>query len=195
MSKTVFIVALPEETGLVSDILGHPIIYSGVGKINATMAAYRAFSEGYKQVINIGSCGSLKHSAGTVIKVGAVFQDIDGTPLCEYGETPFEAKGNNKQIVLDRKLQVWFTCFTTDYFYDHNQIDKYSSNYLEMVNSCSILDMECYALAKVCKRFNLQFSSYKWVSDDGDGGDWAENCQIGLNKVIQILKNEDISNW
>ena len=191
MNKILFIAALPEETGLISDILGHPIIYSGVGKINATMAAYRAFSEGYNQIINIGSCGSLNHSAGEIIKVGSVFQDIDGTPLCDYGETPFEAKGTNKQIVLDRTVST--TCFTTDYFYDHSQIDKYSSSYLKMVNSCSILDMECYALAKVCKRFNLQFSSYKWVSDDGDGGDWAENCKIGLTKVIETLKDTIVS--
>jgi nucleoside phosphorylase len=54
--------------------------------------------------------------------------------------------------------------------------------------------MECFALAKVCKRFNLKFSSYKWVSDDGDGSDWAENCKVGLEKVKEILKNEITSN-
>ena len=86
MNKTIFIIALTEETNIANDILGYPIIYSGVGKINATMAAYRAFSEGYKTIINIGSCGSLKHPAGTIIKVGSVYQDIDGSPLCEYGQ-------------------------------------------------------------------------------------------------------------
>ena len=49
MNKILFIAALPEETGLISDILGHPIIYSGDGKINATKSAYRAFSEGYNK--------------------------------------------------------------------------------------------------------------------------------------------------
>jgi nucleoside phosphorylase len=47
--------------------------------------------------------------------------------------------------------------------------------------------MECFAIAKVCKRFNIKFSSYKWVSDDGDGSNWKENCKIGFEKIKQIL--------
>jgi nucleoside phosphorylase len=60
----VFIVAVPDEVETQTTILGSPVIFSGVGKINAVMAAYRAFSEGYKEVINIGSCGSLRFKAG-----------------------------------------------------------------------------------------------------------------------------------
>ena len=85
----VFIVAVPDEVNTQGEILGSPVIFSGVGKINAAMAAYRAFSEGYKEVINIGSCGSMKLPPGQLIKVGQVFQDIDATPLVEYGHTPF----------------------------------------------------------------------------------------------------------
>ena len=95
----VFIVAVPDEVEVQTTILGSPVIFSGVGKINATMAAYRAFSEGYKEVINIGSCGSLRFKAGDIVKVGQVFQDIDATPLQEYGSTPFEV--SSRQIVLD----------------------------------------------------------------------------------------------
>jgi adenosylhomocysteine nucleosidase len=183
MNKRVFIVASPLETGLAKDINGSPIIYSGVGKINATMAAYKAFVEGYDEVINIGSCGSLKHKPGTIIKVGSVFQDIDARPLCEYGETPSEPQ--YKQVVLDRTILS--TCFSTDYFVDLSQKEKYSSEYIKMINNCDIFDMECFALAKVCHRFNIKFSSYKWVSDNGDGGDWKENYKIGFEKVKQLL--------
>lgn len=183
MNKKVFIVAVPDEVEIQGEILGSPVFFSGVGKINATMAAYRAFSEGYHEVINIGSCGSLHIPVGEIIKIGQVYQDIDATPLCNYGEVPFEA--NSKQIVLDALSSI--TCFTTDYFYDYSQIDKYSKNYLEMINKCSVFDMECYAIAKVCKRFNLKFSSYKWVSDGGDGGNWKENCKVGFEKIKQIL--------
>jgi nucleoside phosphorylase len=48
--------------------------------------------------------------------------------------------------------------------------------------------MECFALAKVCKRFNMKFTSYKWVSDDGDANNWKEMCHIGFEKVKDILK-------
>ena len=180
----IFIVAVHDEVETQTTILGSPVIFSGVGKINATMAAYRAFSEGYKEVINIGSCGSLRFKPGSVVKIGQVFQDIDATPLQEYGHTPFEVA--SKQIVLDTDSNI--TCFTTDYFYDAKQRLKYSENYLKMIDTCSVFDMECFAIAKVCKRFNMKFSSYKWVSDDGDASSWKEMCHIGFEKVKDILK-------
>ena len=62
-----------------------------------------------------------------------------------------------------------------------------------MIATCSIFDMECYAIAKVCKRFQLNFSSYKWVSDDGDGSDWKENCRIGFEKVKTLLNDYEIN--
>lgn len=191
MNKIAFIIALPNETESISSILGYPIIYSGVGKINAVMAVYKAFNMGYKQIVNIGSCGSFTYSIGEIVKVGSVFQDIDGTPLCSYGETPFE--DNSKQIILDKYQST--TCFTTDYFYDHNQITKYSQNYLNMVNYCNILDMECFALAKTCKNLNIRFSSYKWVSDNGEKNDWIKNCKTGLKEITNILHNKSTNNW
>ena len=180
----VFIVAVHDEVETQTTILGSPVIFSGVGKINATMAAYKAFSEGYKEVINIGSCGSLRFKPGSVVKISQIFQDIDATPLQEYGHTPFEAASH--QIVLDTDSNI--TCFTTDYFYDAKQRLKYSKNYLKMIDTCSVFDMECFAIAKVCKRFNMKFTSYKWVSDDGDASSWKEMCHIGFEKVKDILK-------
>ena len=185
----VFIVAVPDEINVQGEILGSPVIFSGVGKINAAMAAYRAFSEGYKEVINIGSCGSLKLPPGQLVKVGQVFQDIDATPLAKYGHTPFEAA--SEQIVLDTNLDT--TCFTTDYFYDGNQRLKYSENYLKMVDKCTIFDMECFAIAKVCKRFGMNFDAYKWVSDDGDASSWKEMCNIGFEKVKEILNESKVN--
>ena len=51
MSKRVFIVAVPDEVEIQTTILDSNVIFSGIGKINATMAAYRAFSEGYLEII------------------------------------------------------------------------------------------------------------------------------------------------
>lgn len=183
----VFIVAVHKEVNTQTTILDYPVIFSGVGKINATIAACKAFSGGYDEVINIGSCGSKNHKAGEILKVGQVFQDIDATPLSQYGLTPFEAASD--QIVLDAMSPI--TCFTTDYFYDDDQTNKYSPYYLNMINRCSIFDMECFALAKVCKRFNIKFTSYKWVSDDGNASNWENNCKIGFEKVKELLINAD----
>lgn len=186
MNKKVFIVAVADEVEIQGEILGYPVMFSGVGKINAAMTATMAFSLGYNEVINIGSCGSLKLPVGEIVKVGLSYQDIDATPLDEYGATPFDA--NSKQIVVDALSDV--SCFTTDYFYDNSQLSKYSPYYLEMIEKCSIFDMECYAIAKVCKRYGVKFSSYKWISDGGDHSHWKENCKIGFEKVKTILNEQ-----
>jgi adenosylhomocysteine nucleosidase len=183
MNKKVFIIALPEEVNHISSLLSIPIIYSGAGKINAAIAAYKAFTNGYKEIINIGSCGSIKHSKGDIIKVGISFQDIDFTPLCPYGETLFES--NSNEIRFDSSSL--YNCFTTDYFYDHTQEFKYSKDYLNMISKCDIFDMECFAIAKICKEHNMKFSAYKWVSDNGDGSNWKEDCKINLEKIKSII--------
>ena len=154
MSK-VFIVATPIEVDNATEILGHPVIYSGIGKINATMAAYKAIHKAHTEIINIGSCGSSILSPGELVEVGQVYQDIDLTPLVPYGEVLFET--NSKKI--DLKSNSSISCFTTDYFMDKPQKSKYSKYYLDMIENCSIFDMECFALAKVCKTFDMKFSS------------------------------------
>jgi nucleoside phosphorylase len=57
-----------------------------------------------------------------------------------------------------------------------------------MIDECTVFDMECFAIAKVCKRFNIKFKAYKWVSDDGDADNWKEMCHIGFETVKSILK-------
>jgi adenosylhomocysteine nucleosidase len=183
MTNKCIIAALPEELEGASELLGLPVFYSGVGKVNAAIAAQKAINNGYTDIINIGSCGSLKHPAGQLVAVGTVLQDIDGSPLCAYGETPFEEK--SASIVLNSALAD--TCFSTDYFYDAGQRDKYSSFYLERIDSCSVFDMECFAIAKACQKSGVLFSAYKWVSDDGDKGSWEENCQIGLAAFLKMM--------
>jgi adenosylhomocysteine nucleosidase len=180
----VFIIALAEEVNFQTKILGSPVIFTGVGKINAAIGAYKAFTEGYKEIINIGSCGSVIHKNGTVLKIGSVYQDIDCRPLSDYGHTfgePFSDK-----IIIDGKIQK-NTCFTTDYFVDLSQKEKYSNEYLNKISECSVFDMECFAIAKIAKRFNLKFKAYKWVSDNGGGESWLENCKLGFEEVKKIL--------
>jgi adenosylhomocysteine nucleosidase len=49
-----------------------------------------------------------------------------------------------------------------------------------------ICDMEAYSLAKVCKIYGFDFTSYKYVSDSGNPSDWEKNH----NKGIQLFLNE-----
>lgn len=193
MNKTVFIIASPLETDNAKKILGRPIIYSGIGKINAVMAVMKAHELGYTNIINIGSCGSSKHPAGEIIEIGKVYQDIDLTPLTTYGHTLFES--DTYEIELRTPISGGYgysstnkTCFTTDYFYNADQRDKYSNEYLKMIDSVDVIDMECYAITKTCKQLNMSCRSIKWISDDGDAADWKLNCKIGFNKVKKYLE-------
>lgn len=187
MSKA-FIIAVGEEVNHMEEIHGVPVFISGVGKVNAAIGAQELVSRGVTEIINIGSCGSTKHKLGEIIRVGRSYQDIDCSPICEYGLTAFEE--GEGHIVLDPESE--FSCFTTDYFFDHRQMDKYSPHYLKMINQSSVFDMELYPIAKVARRSNIKMTAYKWVSDDGDFSQWQENCRVSSHKVIDLLADHFI---
>jgi adenosylhomocysteine nucleosidase len=177
----IYIVALPLEVNMENKIDGDVVLFSGVGKINAAITATKACLLKPKEIINLGSCGSLSLPPGEIVEVGKVYQDIDGTPLCDYGITPFE---DDKVINISNSS---FTCFTTDYFVDMSQKSKYSKNYLNMIQKVDIFDMECFAIAKTCHKFSIPFKAIKWISDNGNGGDWEKNCKISFDKIKKML--------
>lgn len=174
------LVALPEELDFAENIHGIPVHFCGVGKLNAAIGAHHLMMQGVSEIINIGSCGSRIKPVGEIIKIGKVYQDIDGSPICAYGLTPFEEPEH--AIVLDPDSE--HSCFSTDYFYDHSQISKYSPAYLDRINTCTVFDMELYGMAKVCRKYGINLSAYKWVSDDGDHRDWLENCKQSLSRLL-----------
>jgi adenosylhomocysteine nucleosidase len=183
---TIFIVATEIEVNNQKSIFDIPVFISGVGKINATYATCKAINSGYKNIINIGSCGSLSLKKGELVRIDSVYQDIDLTPLCEYGETIFE---KNSSIIKINEISE-FSCVTTDYFIDLKQKDKYSNFLLEMISKSSTFDMECFAIAKVCKKEKVNFKCFKWVSDGGESEQWVESCKIGFDKFKKMYKNE-----
>jgi len=182
--KKCFLAAVKEELDGQTIIDGIPVIYTGVGKVNAAIAATDAIHQGFNAIINIGSCGSKKHAVGEILKIGKVYQDIDGTPICDYGLTPFEPPASF--LSLDREST--FTCFTTDYFYDEKQRSKYSAPYLHMIQHASVFDMELYAIAKACAQHGISCSAYKWVADDGDFDHWSAHCKASLDLLRHTVQ-------
>lgn len=130
MSK-VFLVAVGEELNHAQEVNGIPVLVCGVGKLNAAMGVFECIQKGYTEIVNIGSCGSLNHHYGEILRIGKVYQDIDARPICDYGLSPFEPVEPFIQIDQDSD----FSCFSTDYFYDQNQEDKYSIEYLESIKT------------------------------------------------------------
>lgn len=184
--KLILISAAPIEHGGIKEIYGIPIFQVGVGKINAASNLTEIlWNEEPDIVVNFGSCGNLKnHKVGDILEVGVVHNNIDTRPFAEYGYTPYTRTG---PITLNSQSNI--ECFTTDQFYDSHRTD-YSEKYKEMIGKCDIVDMECYALAYVCKQRGIPFYSYKWVSDDGESDKWEENAAIGFNNFKYKLSED-----
>jgi adenosylhomocysteine nucleosidase len=174
MGKIILVSASPLEHGGLKDINGVPIFQVGIGKINAASNLTEIIlKEEPDLVVNFGSCGNLKgHKVGGILQVGEVFNDFDTHGLSENSSIKL---GNNG-----------IKCFTTDTIYD-NTHKRYTDSYLESIKECNIVDMECYALAQVCKQRDIEFQSYKWVSDDGTPGTWEENAKIGFENFREIF--------
>ena len=185
--KTLIVCALPIETqGQLED---YDVLYTGVGKVNATLALTRKFGKfgsyiPYDLVINYGTAGSQswKYKKGDLVDCTRFVQrDMDVSGLgFKIGQTPFE---EDIPIILQSELDSYkfnlleygknALCGSGDSFVDG---DEQFGN---------IVDMEAYALAKVCYIYNIPFISFKYITDDADsnaGDDWEKNVGKGIVK-------------
>ena len=160
----IFIAALPAETPNLINF--H---YSGVGKINATMKVLELIRN-YKpyKIVNYGTAGSISKELSGLIKCTSFVQrDMDARGLMDFklGETPFD------QISTISFEGEGYICGTGDSF---------AQTSIEI--NCDVVDMEAYAIAKVCKLKGIDFECYKYISDyvdENSDQDWQTNCAKG----------------
>ena len=187
-----------EVNGELADVLPdtRQIIYTGVGKVNATGQLTERLHRSHlhympkmpKLVINYGTAGSRDLSIGELVDCTKFTQrDMDVTGLgFMKGQTPFEKE---VPMVLDydhvrfNPIGKKLRCGTGDNFVQTDK-DIYSDVY----------DMEAYALAKVCFVYNVDFISFKYITDnvnEHSPKDWEENCSDGIiefkEKVLEKL--------
>jgi adenosylhomocysteine nucleosidase len=171
------LVALQKELPTKLDHAKYRISYTGVGKINATIAAMEAcLQPDCERVINYGTAGALNPLIiGDLIQVGRVYQrDMDARPMVELGYTPFERDSGPIDIM--------------DSPYTLSTGDNFVKSIPDMVTDA--VDMEAYAIAKVCKVFGKPFQCYKYLSDFADENaaeHWNENVHKGMEKFTAIL--------
>ena len=190
MNKNILIVsALEIETqGKLEDWRPYNLLITGVGKVNATYSLTKRlqidgsmnYDSRINLVINYGTAGSRKYKKGDLIDCTRFIQrDMDVTGLgFQIGETPFEKEPS---IVIESKskfnpIGINATCGTGDNF-----VEDRTNYYGEVV------DMEAYALAKVCHNFDVPFISFKYISDGADinaNDDWEENVSKGIEQFI-----------
>ena len=55
-----------------------------------------------------------------------------------------------------------------------------------------LVDMEAYAIAKICYLKDIKFKCFKYVSDNADADandDWTENISMGKKLFIKQMRN------
>ena len=164
------------------------VLYSGVGKVNATLKLTECFisyqtiaavRRNHELVINYGTAGSRELPIGELVDCTKFIQrDMNAVQFgFMKGQTPFE---NDVPFILDsthikfNPIQKHQVCGTGDNFVD-NIKDEHS-----MID---VFDMEAYALAKVCHYYHIPFISFKYITDNVNEHsvkDWKENLAAGI---------------
>ena len=169
-----FVAALKEETvGL------NYFHHIGVGKVNATYNLTKLIQEHKpSEVINYGTAGAIKKGLSGIVEVTKFYQrdmDVRGLLDLKLGETPFD---DINEII---NLNEGYSCGSGDNFVNKQ---------IEM--EIDLVDMEAYALAKVCKLESIKFRCFKYISDNADNSasiDWLENCKKGAKLFHTKINN------
>ena len=167
------------------------VIYTGIGKVNATYSLLKALHRrDYDLVINYGTAGSRNIPLHTLVDcTNFVQRDMDTRPLgFKKGYTPFEEDVPPRLCFpfssLNNPIRKNLTCGTGDNFVQN--ID-------DEIN-CDVFDMEAYALAKTCWKIGKDFVSYKYITDNANeksADDWEKNCSKGVEEFKKVLKYYD----
>lgn len=181
--KLGLIIALPIETQGHFDLKNITVHYCGIGKINAAFKATELILQtGCTHILNLGTAGSHKFATHSVIECNAFIQrDMDLSPLgFPAGETPMDdIKGILEVPTVFADLPKGI-CGTGDRF----EVGPPTLN-------CDLVDMEAYAIAKVCRRLAIGFTSVKYITDGSDDlahKDWFENLKPASKKLLEIYE-------
>ncbi len=160
---------------------GVQLLHSGVGKINAALAAREAV-ERYRPalIVNYGTAGAVHAGAQGLLSVGRVIQrDMDAEPIAPRGVTPFSSLPAE---ILAGEPGV--CCATGDSFV------RAPDAWLRAQHA-DVVDMELFAIADVCRRHGVPWWACKYVTDNADdtaGDDWAARVSGGEPLFLQALQ-------
>ncbi len=179
------IMALPSESKGLFEQAGITVHYSGIGKVNAAFKAFEVIQQtGCKVLLNLGTAGSSYFNAHELVEVTQFVQrDMDVSPLgFEVGVTPMD-QDYPAAIEFERYFEqlAQGVCGTGDSF--ETGLPKVS---------CNLVDMEGYALAKVCKKLGVRLISVKYITDGaGDTAhlEWDENLLLGAQKLLELYES------
>ena len=180
MNSILVVVAVEQE---LLDPLPYPCVKSiiGVGKTNAAINTMKAIMiEKPDLVINFGTAGALnKNVVPGMYRIGRVVQrDFDARPLAsDIGIVPYD--DTPLSIALDYTQGL--TLSTGDNFVT-SPPEVHSD----------LVDMEGWAVAKVCREMKVPLEMYKYVTDNADKNaakDWLAQIRKGGQEFIRMLND------
>ncbi|HEV7613270.1 MAG TPA: 5'-nucleosidase [Steroidobacteraceae bacterium] len=193
LASTLVVAALRAELQGVFEAAGIPVLYCGVGKVNAAIALARELArydlrdQAMPTVLNFGSAGSRRHAAGTLVECHEFVQRDMNVSALGYGlgVTPYDDAPPCLTFAPVFKQLPSAVCGSGDSFAtavtgtDDAGID------------CSVVDMEAYALAKVCWHERAPFACAKYISDGADhsaADDWQRNLHKAADEFLRLYR-------
>jgi adenosylhomocysteine nucleosidase len=181
--KPLIVMALPQESRGRLEAAGAEVLYTGVGKVNAAatlarrLAEMRVTGDAQRLVVNMGTAGSRSVPAHALVACDRFAQrDMDVSGLgFPPGVTPFDEAPAVIAFPPVFPHLPQLLCSTADSFATHRH---------EVAGD--VVDMEAFALARVCVLENLRFGCVKYVTDGADG-DSAAHWQAALEAAARAF--------
>jgi adenosylhomocysteine nucleosidase len=188
MSELLVVMALPEETAGRLEAAGARVLYTGVGKVNATYALTRELhrprtgGQAISRVLNLGTAGSGGWPRGALVACDRFIQrDMDATGLgFAAGVTPFDPTPAELSTRLELPFLPSARCASGDSFVTGASTDR-----------SDVLDMEAFALARVCLAEGVRFACAKFVTDGADAvaaDDWTAAVADGAAALLDVYR-------
>jgi adenosylhomocysteine nucleosidase len=159
-----------------------PIVYSGIGKINAAIATFQAIQRYQPQlIINFGTVGKINPTLSGLVTINKVIQrDISAEPLAPRGIVPLSSKPN--EFIVNT---AGYVCGTGDSFV--TQLDPWLTE-----QGVDVVDMELFAIAAISFEHNVKWISYKYISDaanEDSAHEWSSKVHHGEDLFLEKLKH------
>jgi adenosylhomocysteine nucleosidase len=183
------VMAVPAESAGVFEADGVPVLYCGVGKVNAAVALMRELRR-YVQhaqplplVLNVGTAGSPVHPTGSLLECHEFVQrDMDVSGLgFGLGVTPYDEVP--PRLSFERRFPqlAAAVCGSGDSFVTSGSLVDWA-----------VVDMEAYALAKVCWIEKARFACVKYVTDGADHAaahHWQSNVHKAAEDFLTLYRS------
>ena len=180
------VIAVRAESSGAFEAANVPYLLCGVGKVNAAisltneLSRYSHASMPMPTVINFGTAGSRLHPPGSLVECCEFIQrDMDARELgFSLGATPFDPLPPKLNFAARFGNLPIASCGTGDSF---------AGGCADF--ECGVVDMEAYALAKVCHLYGAPFACAKYVSDSADhasAADWQSNVHKAADEFLRL---------